>query len=162
MITPCPGRASCDVAALFPHARVIGVSNLTPHTAAVAPFQAFLNLSFAAPASPILMPPVLVMRGPGRYRLVGNFTSRLAFRDLAEVPALILPNLSDDQVAFLGWAEVARLPSQQLGPRDGHARFRQVVHSMPTALRDILFDTTSDRGLARLFGVSPSRVTRNT
>lgn len=152
------GRASFDVPALFPHVRKLRIADLAPHTAAIAPFQTYLSLSFAAPAQPALMPPVLVTRGPGRYRLVGHFASRLAFHLREDIPALLLPDLSDDEVALLGWSEVARLPSQQLAARSGHARFRQAVRDMPTSLREMLFETSSDRGLARLLGVSPSRL----
>ena len=125
-------RPSAPVVAIMGPLRVIGAAGDAPvarstgtaseaqtqRCAALAAFLAFQRIAFAAPLSAALVPPVLVVRGDRRtWAMVGHFAARLALREAGRIPVLVLPAMTDAEVARTAWSEIAALTGSQLATR---------------------------------------------
>lgn len=144
--------------ALCRSARMASAHELEPHPAALAAFLAFQRIAFAAPLSAALVPPVLVVRGDRRtWAMVGHFAARLALREAGRIPVLVLPAMTDAEVARAAWGEIAALAASQLATRGGAETLHRALGRMPESLRTELVGPVSARRLARTLGVDAAR-----
>lgn len=89
--------------------------------------------------------------------MVGHFAARLALREAGRIPVLVLPAMTDAEVARTAWSEIAALTGSQLATRGGAESLHRALGRIPELLRDELVGPVSARGLARTLGVDAGR-----